>query len=60
MLIVGSIRSALEVQEIRFKGGLVFDDNGTITRTYNQPEIQYVGLPSKEIDDAWNFLIKGK
>ncbi|KAL6903859.1 hypothetical protein GGI43DRAFT_381569 [Trichoderma evansii] len=54
------LRSVIKVQKMRFKGTLVFDDNGTLVSTHDRyPEgVQYVGEPSKNIDRAWRALLE--
>jgi len=49
---------AIELQTVRFTGGLKFDENGT---TYRVVEgTQYVGEPSPAIDRAWRKLLDSK
>lgn len=52
-------RSSIEVHQVRFRAGLVFDDNGVLHRTFDPDQPQYVGSPSPAIDEAWDTLIKG-
>lgn len=59
ILIIDPIRPVLEIQKLRFTGGLSFDINGTLIRTYSKNDTQYVGEPSMELDNAWNKLIEG-
>lgn len=47
---------AIQVSQVRFTGGMKFDDNGTIFRDIIAGK-QYVGLPSPEIDANWRALI---
>ncbi|KAK0625823.1 hypothetical protein B0T14DRAFT_405091, partial [Immersiella caudata] len=54
------IRPVIELQKIRFSGGLKFDENGTLYRSIDPTAIQYVGEPSDGIDKAWADLIHGE
>lgn len=53
------LRSALEVKQVKFTGSLDYDENGTLHRTFQPGEIQYIGEPNAEIDAAWEALVKG-
>lgn len=52
------LRSALEIQKIKFKGNLDFDENGTLIAT-NSDHL-YVGAPSRKLDEAWSALTEGQ
>ena len=45
--------------DVVFTGSLKLHDNGSWYRDTEPGKPQYVGLPSKEIDDAWNELLSG-
>jgi hypothetical protein len=49
----------LEVQKVKFSGGLSFDENGTLYRNFDPNAVQYVGEPNKAIDHAWAELLRG-
>jgi hypothetical protein len=46
----------IEVETMSFTGGTSYDENGAMFIPHPDP-IQYVGSPSKEIDQAWRNLI---
>ncbi|KAI9833743.1 MAG: hypothetical protein M1819_003476 [Sarea resinae] len=47
----------IELEEVRFWGGIKADENGTFYMHFNpKDEIRYVGKPSRELDDAWDRL----
>lgn len=52
------MKEAISVHKVRFKGELAYDANGTLISVGADPK--YVGPPSKEIDDAWSALTRGK
>jgi hypothetical protein len=47
---------AIHVEQIRFTGGIKFDDNGTMYRAI-EPGAQYVGRPGPVLDENWDKLI---
>ncbi|KAH9825648.1 Cyclochlorotine biosynthesis protein [Teratosphaeria destructans] len=53
-------RHLLKSNEVTFSGTAAFHDNGSAYRTSRVGEPQYVGTPSKEIDEAWDALIQGR
>lgn len=53
------IRPFIELKQVKFIGGLKFDENGTTYRSIEPGATQYVGEPSEEIDRAWRQLIQG-
>jgi hypothetical protein len=59
-IIIASARSSMELHQVRFRAGLIFDENGVLHRTFDPEQPQYVGSPSPAIDDAWDALIKGR
>ncbi|KAI7779588.1 hypothetical protein LA080_000700 [Diaporthe eres] len=46
------------VEKIKFTGGFEYDENGTLYRTFEPGETQYVGDPNPEIDAAWEALVE--
>ena len=52
---LGPIKSLIQLQTVQFTGSPKFNEDGSgyIPTT---PGPQYVGSPSKEIDDAWEAL----
>ncbi|KAF2101010.1 hypothetical protein NA57DRAFT_74603 [Rhizodiscina lignyota] len=58
----GSVDPATETIRLvtkRFSGGLEVSPNGTIYRLASPGEAAYVGEPSKQIDWAWEELLRG-
>jgi hypothetical protein len=53
------VKSAIGIMEYQFTGGLELDGDGKLYRV-NTTKTQYVGLPNREIDKAWDALIAGK
>ncbi|KAI0964835.1 hypothetical protein F4678DRAFT_367028 [Xylaria arbuscula] len=54
------LRSSIEVVQVKFTGGLKFDENGTTYRAVEPGVPQYVGEPSDELDRRWRSLIRGQ
>lgn len=54
---LGIARSAISTQQVRFRGGLLKDENGELYREHVEGEPYYFGIPSPEIDQAWADLI---
>jgi hypothetical protein len=52
------LKSTIEIKEVRFSSNLKFDKNGELYRTSNPDEPPYVGVPSDEIDRAWEDITK--
>ena len=52
-------KAALRMKQVRFTGSPAFTDDGTFY-VPNPGPVQYVGLPSPEIDEAWHQLTKGR
>lgn len=50
---------AVQLHQIRFTGGLLYDENGTLYRNVNPEEPSYVGSPTEDMDAAWEALIHG-
>lgn len=53
-------RAQIATQRVRFSGTASFDENGSAYRTSRPGEPQYVGTPTREIDDAWTALVGGE
>ncbi|KAF2763786.1 hypothetical protein EJ03DRAFT_53847 [Teratosphaeria nubilosa] len=53
-------RHLLKSNEVTFSGTAAFHANGSAYRTSRVGEPQYVGTPSKGIDEAWDTLIGGR
>ncbi|KXL44888.1 MAG: hypothetical protein FE78DRAFT_91107 [Acidomyces sp. 'richmondensis'] len=53
-------RAQIATQRVRFSGTASFDENGSAYRTSRPGEPQYVGTPTREIDDAWTALVGGR
>ncbi|KAI0973470.1 hypothetical protein F4678DRAFT_426840, partial [Xylaria arbuscula] len=52
------LKQAIEMERIRFTGGLNIDDNGTLYLVTEPGATQYVGNPTPEIDAAWDALLQ--
>ncbi|KAF3405169.1 hypothetical protein DPV78_003205 [Talaromyces pinophilus] len=47
----------IEIEEVRFWGGIKADENGTFYMHFNPDEkVRYVGKPTREMDEAWDRL----
>lgn len=47
----------IEIEEVRFWGGIKADGNGTFYMNFNPDEkVRYVGKPTREMDEAWDRL----
>ncbi|RDW72831.1 hypothetical protein BP6252_06738 [Coleophoma cylindrospora] len=55
----GPAKSALRIKQVRFTGSPGFTENGTFYVPNSGP-VQYVGLPTPEIDEAWHELTKNR
>jgi len=53
-------RAQIATRRVRFSGTAAFDENGSAYRTSRPDEPQYVGTPTREIDDAWKALVGGE
>ncbi|CAI7582533.1 unnamed protein product [Penicillium palitans] len=49
--------NAIQVSQIKFTGGIKFDDNGSMYRDATAPGPSYVGPPSPQLDAAWDQMI---
>ncbi len=54
----GPVKHAIERQVVTFTGGPAYDENG-IMFVPNPGDVDYIGDPSDEVDDAWENLITG-
>ena len=54
----GPVKHAIERQVVTFTGGPAYDENG-IMFVPNPGDVDYIGEPSDEVDDAWESLIAG-
>ncbi|KAF2104613.1 hypothetical protein NA57DRAFT_70820 [Rhizodiscina lignyota] len=52
-------RSTVQLETLRFTGGLELDDNNTLFRVVESNLPQYVGTPTREIDENWHNLMRG-
>jgi hypothetical protein len=50
----------MEVRKVKFWGGPKFHDNGSVYRDFDPSEPRYTGDPTKEMDEAWENLTKGR
>ncbi|KIX93903.1 uncharacterized protein Z520_10240 [Fonsecaea multimorphosa CBS 102226] len=48
---------SIELKQVRFTGGLLVTENGTLYRPVDPNEPQYVGEPSPDIDRNWADLL---
>jgi len=53
-----TIKSQLQLQQVRFTGGIKFDENGTLFRSIDPTTPQYVGPPNSHIDEAWDTMLE--
>ncbi|KAI7475361.1 hypothetical protein KC351_g10143 [Hortaea werneckii] len=53
------VKRVLATKKLAFTGGLETLDNGTIYRVQEPGQVQYVGRPAKQIDEAWERLLRG-
>jgi hypothetical protein len=49
--------NSIDLQQVRFTGGVSVTENGTLYRLIDPRLSQYVGEPSSEIDEAWDDLV---
>jgi hypothetical protein len=52
-------KEAIELELVTFTGGPAFDEDGEFY-VPNPGNVDYVGDPSPEVDDAWAKLINGQ
>ncbi|RFU23621.1 hypothetical protein B7463_g12715, partial [Scytalidium lignicola] len=60
ILDLANARSKIELQSVRFTGGIRFDESGTAYQYYDQEQVVYFGSQNQAIDDAWKELLAGE
>jgi hypothetical protein len=56
----GPARHLIAKKDVLFSGTAAFDSNGTAYRTSQPGQPQYVGKPSRDLEEAWGALIAGQ
>jgi hypothetical protein len=56
---IDALKSQIALHEVAFTGGLELNETGKLVRIIEPGQPQYVGLPTPEIDSAWNELMLG-
>jgi hypothetical protein len=55
----GPSRSAIDIVKLQFGGTLSYTETGHLYIDLGEDGIKYFGLPSPEVDKAWDDLIGG-
>ncbi|TGO44298.1 hypothetical protein BCON_0553g00050 [Botryotinia convoluta] len=55
--LLAAAREAIGLKQVKFYGGIRFDDNEKQYITVHPDEPAYVGPPTPEMDDAWQALV---
>ncbi|KAL7779959.1 hypothetical protein CFE70_009977 [Pyrenophora teres f. teres 0-1] len=54
---LGPSQSTLTLHRVKFYGGVLFDENGTVSLSHRPGEPDYFGTPGPDIDYAWGKLL---
>lgn len=46
-------------KRVRFTAGLVYNENRELVRTHHPDQPEFVGMPTPEVDAAWDDLMGG-
>jgi len=52
-------QSTFTLHKVKFYGGVLFDENGTVSLSHRPGEPDYFGTPGPDTDAAWNKLLDG-
>lgn len=50
-------QNTLALHKVKFYGGVVFDENGTVSLSYEPGQPDYFGTPSLSVEAAWDKLL---